>query len=231
MRLYLSILLLSLSLTMLSLIIPMTSPLFTVVTGIGCGGVASVIVAWLIEVENCREKGEKSKAIYGIPWASLTLFVYSYATMYQELYGERLNIDSEKPKHTWIEWKDMLVSALNETPDDDASEKLRRLFDLSSKEAVEQIRFISHHRSQLMADGLLSAEMFQSLHNICQEIELCETMIKHGTCKDIAYFLTSLGASLASFFKQDDVLKHYNEISFYDLVDFVNESEKKADCN
>ena len=57
-RLYLALLIVSLCIALGALAIPMDNPWFTIITSIGCGGVASVLVAWLTDINNCKERSK-----------------------------------------------------------------------------------------------------------------------------------------------------------------------------
>ena len=59
-RLYPVLLTISLVISFCSLLIHVHSAWFTIVSSIGCGGVASVLVAWLIEYSNWRAQQEKT---------------------------------------------------------------------------------------------------------------------------------------------------------------------------
>ncbi len=228
-KLYIPLLGIAIIITFSALLIPLDSPWFTIAAGIGCGGIASVIVAWLVEAADCREKGVRSKAIYAIPWASFTFFVYSYATLYQVLHKEKLLEKTEK--HTWIEWKDILVAELRKNPDEKPPEKLKSVFAFSSRGMREELNFIMEQRAQLMAAGLMSLDVYNDLQSISQKVDLCETELNYGTCRDFAFFLSSLAISLESFFKKDTELARYNNVMYFDLIEFVEGSEKNPGIN
>lgn len=59
--LYLLLLVAAIIVILLSLAIPTECPWFTIVTGIGCGMLASVIVAWLIDIVNCKKQADDVK--------------------------------------------------------------------------------------------------------------------------------------------------------------------------
>ena len=225
-KFYLSLLLFAMAITVFALLIPTLCPWFTIVTGIGCGGIASVIVAWLIDEANCREKEKRNRAIYAIPWAELSMLAYFYSIFYHVLNDE--DPDNKKDKHTWSEWKNMLVSKLNENANEGESDKFKTVFDDNTKGVIKQLEFISDNRFQLMADGLLSESLFYSLGEIKQKLELCRTMIHHSTCKEVAWWFSSLADTLYRFFEKDEELKKYNDLKFHDLVDYVKEYEKKT---
>ena len=86
-RLFIPLLVLFIGVTCCASMFPMNNPWFNIITGIGSGGIASVVIAWLIEAANCKEKEEKDEAIYSIPWASLSMFAYSYACTSASVYA------------------------------------------------------------------------------------------------------------------------------------------------
>ena len=55
-RLYCLLLAGSLAFLAFSVLLPYSSKWFTVLSGIGCGGIASVAVAWMIDIANCKHK-------------------------------------------------------------------------------------------------------------------------------------------------------------------------------
>ena len=55
-RLYCLLLAGSLAFLVFSVLLPYSSKWFTVLSGIGCGGIASVAVAWMIDIANCKHK-------------------------------------------------------------------------------------------------------------------------------------------------------------------------------
>lgn len=57
--LYLKLLITSLIITITPLFLNLENNVFSIFIGIGCGGVASVIVAWLIDVATCKDKSER----------------------------------------------------------------------------------------------------------------------------------------------------------------------------
>lgn len=58
--LYIPLLLIAIVMTLSFLLIDYSSKCFTITSGIGCGGIASVIVAWLIDVANCRQQNKQN---------------------------------------------------------------------------------------------------------------------------------------------------------------------------
>ena len=59
-KLYLWLLLGAIALTGLSLLVQECDAAFTIWTSITCGGIASIVVAWLIDAANCRQLNKKA---------------------------------------------------------------------------------------------------------------------------------------------------------------------------
>ena len=58
--LYIVLLLVAVALTGISLSIRRLEAVFTIWTSITCGGIASILVAWLIDAANCRKSNKKT---------------------------------------------------------------------------------------------------------------------------------------------------------------------------
>lgn len=222
-RRYLSFLLLAISITLEGASIHPESPWFTIIIGIGTGGVASVAVAWLIEEANCKEKEQRGNTIYGLLLGAMALFAYSHVCMYQALQEEQ---EGNSEKHTWVEWKDLLITRLDEASESDIPEKLKYIFDISYRETAEELQFVLSQQLQLIADGLMTSKIASSLRDIHQKLELCETVMEHGNCKEMAFHLSRLAMSLEAFFDENNSLRHYNTIIYSDLVEFDEEARK-----
>ncbi|MBQ7669097.1 MAG: hypothetical protein IJS45_00040 [Clostridia bacterium] len=54
--LYLLLLIVAISILLLAILIPIDSKWFAIISGVGCSGIASIIVAWLIDIINCNQK-------------------------------------------------------------------------------------------------------------------------------------------------------------------------------
>ena len=58
--LYIGLFLFFLIVSLVSVCICMTSPWFTIVAGLGCGGFASVLVAWMVDAATCKANNKKA---------------------------------------------------------------------------------------------------------------------------------------------------------------------------
>lgn len=224
-RLYILLLCSAIIVTVIAVFVPTSNPWFTIITGIGCGGIASVIVAWLIDEVNCSNQSKKSKDVHILLWTALSLFAYSYANMYKALHkGDET---CKKEKHTWIEWRKRLIDDIkNDGILESSFDDFKHVFDVAAKDVIEQCQYFQDNRSQLISDGLMSSHEFFFIHTIQQEMELCITVLEHDT-SSFWKFLDSLSNSFETYFKQTSNLSYLNSIVFWDLVEFVEESERK----
>lgn len=226
--LYFPLLIISISLTVYAAHIKMDNPWFTVLTGIGCGGITSVIIAWLVDAANCREKAQRGSDIIGKVWASLCFILTAFPQMYIKM---STNLDHEDEKHTWIGWKDLLVTELNKTPEGSIQESVKYTFNASTDMFVSEALYIMKQRSQLIADGLITERWVHSLEDIVQEISLCKTMMERDNMRRTSKRLNALADSIRFFIEKDDEQKHMNTLLFHDLVDFDEEDEKARKHN
>ena len=201
----------------------MDNPWFTVLTGIGCGGITSVIIAWLVDAANCREKTQRGNDILGSVWATLSFILTAFPLMYKNISPD---IDHEGERHTWIGWKDLLIIRFNKMPEEIVPESVKYTFNASTGMFVKEALYVLSQRAQLISDGIISERWAYSLEGILQEISLCKTMMEYDKIRDTAKFMDHLADDIQSFIEKDDEQKHMNSIAFHDLVDFDEEDEK-----
>lgn len=104
---YITLLLIFISIFTLSLIFDTTEKPFTILSSIGCGGLASVIVAWLIERSNTKINQNRNKAIINHLLYRFDIYVISECQKALITCAKRLDIDLDK-KYTLLEIQTML---------------------------------------------------------------------------------------------------------------------------
>lgn len=102
--LYFFLLVLSVITVLLSFCIPIAS-WNAVIMSIGCGGIASVIVAWLIDLQNCRNRKAENQIKYEI---ILRQYVKLYRRLMQTAAYECYGLYSEDRMRSLQEWLDIL---------------------------------------------------------------------------------------------------------------------------
>lgn len=148
---------------------------------------------------------------------SLLFITYAYASMFQRIVGN----ESAKEKQTWIEWANLLNSCLETRPEESVPEELVKVFNNWTENAKQQISFIINQRIQLMADGLMSMEIYSSLSQINDIIGFCEYELHHKRYKNAAKSLSALANALESYFQSNTEFQRYNTICFNTLEEFI----------
>lgn len=82
-----------------------------IMAGIGCGGVTSAAVAWLIDVANCKTQNEKRKKLADFALNDFRVALCEYFETFADLC---IDVDqkTEGQKHVFEEWLKMYVSKL-----------------------------------------------------------------------------------------------------------------------
>lgn len=168
-KLYCTLLVISLLLTIVFIFIPQSSSVFTIGTGIGCGGIASTIVAWLIDEANSkRDKSRIAKnrdILFSRLFAAfdngLQLLIIS---IFDYIHGE----DSRN----WYEWTELAYTIAKRNPNyyKDYNTYIRMLFD----EILEQAAVIESQTATLLEHGFVKEEDIASLSLIISSSSLAK---------------------------------------------------------
>ena len=111
---YACLLLLFFAISLTSLWICMESPWFTLIAGLGCGGFASTLVAWLIDWQNARERKKKKENLQKTILHPMKTTIYAMLLNFGRLSCELdTTISKTVPKH-WDEWAKILQVNLAE---------------------------------------------------------------------------------------------------------------------
>lgn len=110
-RLYVSLSTIFITITFAALLIDNKSAWFTVLTGIGCGGIASVIVAWLVDLANCKLQSNKQKKLAEFALNNFHVSVCYYLETIADLCVDN-DPKMERQKHSFEEWVQIYVSKL-----------------------------------------------------------------------------------------------------------------------
>jgi len=164
-KLYLCLLLGAIALTGVSLLFQGSEAIFTIWTSITCGGIASILVAWLIDAANCRQLTKKTldnrKALFANLYRvfddGLQLFIY-----------ESVNKDYCTDSKKWYEWiETMGTQAMNDPAlIPNFISRLMLFFD----DLGEQVFAVKSQDAMLLDSGIICQEDIQSLSiilNIC----------------------------------------------------------------
>ena len=147
--LYITLLIIALVLTLLCITIPQISPWFAIGTGICCGAVASIIVAWLIDIYNCNQASARAIEHRDI------LFNNQYCEDYQDM-------------KKWYEWIRCAYDQTIKTPD--FCSEFNRIISQFLGNIKEQTLNIQCQESLLLEFGIICGEdvdAFNGILNTC----------------------------------------------------------------
>lgn len=111
---YACLLLLFLAISLTSLWICMESPWFTLIAGLGCGGFASTLVAWLIDWQNARERKKKKENLQKTILHPMKTTIYAMLLNFGRLSCELDTTISKTVPKQWDEWAEILQVNLAE---------------------------------------------------------------------------------------------------------------------
>lgn len=166
--LYVCLLLLFLAISLTSLLICMASPWFTLVAGLGCGGFASVLVAWLIDAAACTINNKKAKLYQKEIFSDL---ISSFETGVQPFIFEceLLDENCKQQSKTWKEWLEVSYSI---SQDKNAFITKYLVFE---RDISEKIKILNYQRAQLRQDGIIDESDSKAIGQIQSWCSLVET--------------------------------------------------------
>lgn len=181
-KLYCVLLVISFLFTTVFLFIPQSSSAFTIGTGIGCGGIASTIVAWLIDEAN--SKRDKSRITKNRDILFNRLFA-AFDNGLQLLIISSFDYTQDEDSRSWYEWTETAYEITKSTPkyNKDYNIYIRMLFD----EVLEQASVIEAQTATLLDQGLVKEEDIASLSLILSSSSLAKhELISKGDSAQIA---------------------------------------------
>ena len=141
--------------------------LFTITTGLSCGGVASVLVAWLIDEANCQRDTQKATANNEAMFHSLFL---TFDSSLQILAFEVAKVLHDDSPRKWHEWADLAYKHEKRTPDMTCNvvRGLQVFFD----EIAEQVVSVIGQEAVLLESGIICEEDVRALSMI---MSICDS--------------------------------------------------------
>lgn len=164
---YLILLAISVIITILAFAFYPTGPWFSVLTSIGCGGTASVVVAWLVDASNCRQANAKTIADRETLLKDLT-FVFEHGLQGLILMAEDVLHDDALRK-----WYDWIVCAhdLAKTSPKRIRIYNQLLIDFYD-DVSDQIVRIQGQEAVLLKEGILNKQDIQALSSMLSVCDL-----------------------------------------------------------
>ena len=167
-KLYLSLLSGAILLTSISLLFRKNTSLFTILTSISCGGIASIIVAWLIDAANCKQNKQKAEYNRDAVFSELNILFESGVQFFIALcekLGEEVDEKSEK---AWDEWITLAFNLLGDDPRD--LQMFCDGFRVFTDNIAEEASAIYLQAAQLLDSGMISqkeVDALAGLKSIC----------------------------------------------------------------
>ena len=163
--LYITLLIIALVLTLLCITIPQISPWFAIGTGICCGAVASIIVAWLIDIYNCNQASARAiehrdilfKKLFSTFDNGLQVLIYEYEEYFPDYSAKK-----------WYEWIRCAYDQTIKTPD--FCSEFNRIISQFLGNIKEQTLNIQCQESLLLEFGIICGEdvdAFNGILNTC----------------------------------------------------------------
>ena len=163
--LYLMLLIGATVLTALSLFVEESKAAYTIWTSISCGAIASVLVAWLIDVANCRREMKKILKNRETLFAN---FYHTFSNGIQLLVFECACIDKCNDSKRWYEWVSVSYELATLYPDHISS--LLRSLMIFIDDVEEQIIAIKGQEATMLDAGIIfqdDIEALSTMKNLC----------------------------------------------------------------
>lgn len=211
--LYVCLLLLFLAISLISLLISMDSPWFTLVTSFGCGGLASVLVAWLVDMAICKINNNKAKLYQKEIFSEL---ISSFETGIQpfifecELLDERCKQQSK----TWNEWIEVSHSLFKNKED------FVYRYVVFERDISEKIKVLYYQRTQLRQDGIIDENDCIAIGQIKSWCSLVETEFEtYGATEAFLYNLDALIKALYLYLNGSSAMNVINTIKIKSILE------------
>lgn len=211
--LYVCLLVLFLAISLTSLFICMESPWFTIVAGLGCGGFASVLVAWMVDAATCKANNKKATLYQQEIFSEL---ISSFETGIQPFIFECELID-ESCKQQSKTWKDWLEVSYSICKDKNAFITKYLVFE---RDISEKIKILNYQRAQLRQDGIIDESDSKAIGQIQSWCSLVET--EYNTFGSTDAFCNRLDLEmkvLYSFLDASSAMKVINTMKIKSLLD------------
>ena len=163
-RLYPLLFSVSLLITIVALLIPADSKWFSLLSSIGCGAVASVLIAWLVELSNWRADRIRKTEIRKSYLNSFFNEFESGILGFVQICCKAMAVPGDEPHMTWHEW---CVHAFNCIGDNKAYCVLfveSCVYFLEGLDA--QLKQIENQKSALLASGIINPEDIRAASDI-----------------------------------------------------------------
>ena len=186
-RLYFWLLVGAIALTCISLLFQRCPAVFTIWTSITCGGIASIIVAWLIEVANCRHLTKKAVEHRE---ALLSNLFHVFDHGLQLLAFESAENDHCTDSKKWHEWIDNVE---NQAMNDPALiPTFVRILMVFFDDLAEQVFAVKSQEALLLESGIICQEDIQALSTILNTCDTARVTFRSKDTDDTCFRLFTM---------------------------------------
>jgi len=181
-KLYSGLLLGAIVLTCISLLFQSYQAVFTIWTSITCGGIASIVVAWLIDAANCRQLTKKT---FEDREALLSNFFHVFDYDLQVLVFESAEIDHCTDSKKWYEW---IENVENQTMNDPALiPTFIRILMVFFDELSEQAFAVKSQEAVLLESEIICQKDIQALSTILNTCDIARTTFRSKDNEDTCF--------------------------------------------
>lgn len=211
--LYVCLLLLFLAISLISLLISMDSPWFTLVTSFGCGGLASVLVAWLVDIAICKINNNKAKLYQKEIFSEL---ISSFETGIQPFIFECELLDEscKQQSKTWKEWLEISHSLCKN------KETFVYKYVVFERDISEKIKILNYQRAQLRQDGIIDENDYKVIGQIQSWCSLVETEFEtYGATEAFLHSFDLKNKVLYSYLSASSAINVINTIMIKSILE------------
>lgn len=153
--------------------------MFTIATGLSCGCVASVLVAWLIDEANCKRDAQEADNNYRIIFKRL-YFVFD-ADLQIIIHDTAQFIRDDTPR----KWHDWIVCAYHQIEKDPSVIPAYNQYLMQFLDAIaEQVIMILGQEAVLLQMGVICEKDIQALRGILSYCELSRTVFRSKSTEE-----------------------------------------------
>ena len=186
-KLYLGLLLAAIALTCASLSFQGCPAVFTIWTSITCGGIASIVVAWLIDAANCRQLTKKAVEHRE---ALLSNLFHVFDHGLQLLAFESAENDQCTDSKKWYEW---VENVENQAMNDPALiPTFIRILMIFFDDLAEQVFAVKSQEAVLLKSGIIRQEDIQALSTILNTCDTARVTFRSKDTDDTCFRLFTM---------------------------------------
>lgn len=169
-KLYITLLCISMIVSLLCLIIPITDAWFTIVAGIGCGGIASTIVGWLIDEANCRKDLERVENNRNLLLRKLyNAFDYGL----QPLIYHTVTVSNDNSPREWVKWVEASYQIASSDPK--FCNTFNKCLNVFFDDIAEQTYELNTQTALLLEHGLIEASDANAISSVLSFCDMAKT--------------------------------------------------------